>query len=451
MWVVEKIRVSVERTNLPLPSAEYSFRLSDIMFGDKTDKLKRISLCPNVITPDNIPEFCIPPTIPSLQEVKNTEHRRAAPIIRVSPCETGSPDTEGSWHEPLNPHIIQVDSVDEGPYDNGCSDEETTNADPQSQAALSLPHMAKAQTCYGFCTLLESPHTRRKESLFHCEPGSIPLLLPRSRSSTCSKVSPSTSPSPSSSLSSFSLNALTSRLSPRGYSLNRQGALDSDTTSSTESSPFSSPLLTRCNAKSSLFKALSHERLFSMNMRKTMVSRNNSLSTDEGSSTDNSPNVMRRASEGLVEGLPSSYSLAPPTFFPMDVTLHRERVMKESMVPIGKDGSLRLSAEYCPDNQRLRIRLISAEGLYALSVDPKIINCSVSLSLVPGKVQKQRSTVIRKSRNPIFNEDFFFDGISEEELCQKYLRFKVVNKMSTMKRDFLLGQSDLPLSSIVPL
>ncbi|XP_068459636.1 C2 calcium-dependent domain-containing protein 4A [Clinocottus analis] len=441
MWVVEKIRVSVERSNLPIPSAELSFKIGD-MFGEKGEKPKRISLCPNVITPDNIPEFCIPPTFPSLQETKNTDQSRAARVIKASPCERASPEIEVTHYESMNPHIIQVESVDESPYD-GCSDEETTNADPQSQAALSLPHMAKAQTCYGFCTLLESPHTRRKESLFHSDPGSSPLLLPRSRSIMCSKVSSSTSPS------SFSLNSLTSRLSPRAYTLNWQATLDSDTTSSTESSPFSSPLLTRCPAKSSLFKALSHELLLSRNMRKAMVSRNNSLSTDEGSSTDNSPNVMRRASDGLAEGLPSSYSLAPPNIFPMDLTLHRERVMKERMAPIGKDGSLRLSAEYCPDNLRLRVRLISAEGLYPLSVDPKIINCSVSLSLVPGKVQKQRSTVLRKSRNPIFNEDFFFDGISEEDISQRSLRFKVVNKMSTLKRDYFLGDCDLPLSSIV--
>lgn len=444
MWVVEKIRVSVERSNMPIPSEEFRLKIGGILFGEKADKPKRISLCPNVITPDNIPEFCIPPTIPSLQEMKNMD--RGVRLIRVSHCE--SSEIELTRHEPLNPHIIQVESVDESPCD-GCSDEETTNADPQSQAALSLPHLAKAQTCYGFCTLLESPHTRRKESLFHSDASSSPLLLPRSRSSVCSKVSPSTSPSTSP--SSFSLNALSSRLSPRGYTLNWQATLDSDTTSSTESSPFSSPLLTRCPAKSSLFKALSHELLLSRNMRKAMVSRNNSLSTDEGSSTDNSPNIMRRASEVLAEGLPSSYTLAPPTIFPMDFTLHRERVMKERMVPIGKDGSLRLSAEYCPDNQRLRVRLISAEGLYPLSVDPKIINCSVSLSLVPGKVQKQRSTVIRKSRNPIFNEDFFFDGISEEDLSQRSLRFKVVNKMSTLKRDYLLGDCDLLLSSIVTL
>ncbi|XP_046890129.1 C2 calcium-dependent domain-containing protein 4A [Hypomesus transpacificus] len=455
MWVVEKIRVSVEKTNLPPPSTEYSFRIGDIMFGDKTDKSKKITLWPNIITPDTIPEFCIPPKIPSLPDAKAGEHSRPAPIIRVSPCERGSPRRHVSARELLSPHIIQVESVDEGPYDNNCSDEETTNADPQSQAALSLPHMVKTQTCYGFCTLLESPHTRRKESLFHNDPGScgVPLLLPRSRSNTCSRLSPSTSScsSPSSSPSSLSLNTLTARLSPRGYTLNRQGTTDSDTTSSAESSPFSSPLLPRSLPKSSLFKTLSHERLLSRNIKKNIVSRNNSLSTDEGSSTDNSPNVMRRASEGLVEGLPRSFGLAPPKILPLDLVLHRERMMKESLVPIGKDGILRLSAEYCPDNQRLRVRLISAEGLYALCVEPKSINCSISLSLVPGKVQKQRSTVIRKSRNPIFNEDFFFDAIAEEDLSQRSLRFKVVNKMSTMKRDYVLGDCELPLTSIITL
>uniref|UniRef100_A0A3P9IG90 C2 calcium dependent domain containing 4A n=1 Tax=Oryzias latipes TaxID=8090 RepID=A0A3P9IG90_ORYLA len=367
------------RADLDADEATHTTFESAAQPAKKADKFKKISLCPNIITPDNIPEFCIPPTIMSLQE-------------------------------PLNPHVIQIESVDEIPYD-GCSDEETTNADPQSQAALSLPHLAKAQTSYGFCTLLESPHTRRKESIFHSDPCSSPLLHPEVAAPPWTVIQLHL-PNPP---------------------------------------PFSSPLLNRSPGKSSLFKALSHELLLSRNLRKAMVSRNNSLSTDEGSSTDNSPNIMRRASEGLPDGLPNSYSLAPPNIFPMDLTLHRERVMKERMVPVGKDGSLRLSAEYCLENQRLRVRLISAEGLYPLSVDPKIINCSVSLSLVPGKVQKQRSTVIRKSRNPIFNEDFFFDGISEEDLSQRSLRFKVVNKMCTLKRDYLLGDCDLPLSSIVTL
>ncbi|XP_062858313.1 C2 calcium-dependent domain-containing protein 4A [Trichomycterus rosablanca] len=457
MWVVEKIRISAEKTNLLLPVAEYSLKLGDIMFRDKfpSDKVKRVALCPNIITPDTIPEFCIPPKIstPSHIELKGVESARPTPSITISCSERSSPKKEMISREMLSTHIIQVETVDDGPYNKACSDEDNTNADPQSQAALSLPHLAKAQTCYGFCTLLESPHTRRKESLFHNDPNScgIPLVLPRSRSSTCSKSSSASISPASTSPSSFSLNSLTSRLSPKSFGLHRQGTQDSDTTSSAESSPFSSPLLPRSPTKPSLFKTLNHEKLLYRNIRKAAVSRNNSLSTDEASSTDNSPNVMRRSSEVLIEPLSSNFGLAPPAIFPMDLVLYRERVMKESLVPIGRDGTLRLSAEYCPENQRLRVRLISAEGLYSFSVDPKSINCSVSLSLMPGKVQKQRSTVIRKSRNPIFNEDFFFDGISEEELSQWSLRFKVVNKMSTMKRDYSLGTCDLPLSSIVTL
>ncbi|KAJ8271534.1 hypothetical protein COCON_G00103930, partial [Conger conger] len=314
MWVVDKIRVSVERTNLPLPITEYSFRIADIMFGDKatSERNNRMSLCPNVITPATIPKFCIPPKMPSQQEVKGMESVRAGL----------SPRSETVAREVVSTHIIQVENVDETPFDNGYSDEETTNADPQSQAALSLPHLAKAQTCYGFCTLLESPHTRRKESLFHNDPASfgIPLILPRPRPSACSRAFPSSG--------SLGLGALSSRLSPRTLAQSRQSTLDSDTTSSTESSPYSSPLLPRSAPRSSLFKALSQERLLSRGA-KMPLSRNDSLSTDEGSSTDNSPCVLRRASEGLLKPLPGAFSLAPPAIFPTDLVLYRDRVTRE--------------------------------------------------------------------------------------------------------------------------
>ena len=125
------------------------------------------------------------------------------------------------------------------------------------------------------------------------------------------------------------------------------------------------------------------------------------------------------------------------------------RSLKECLITVGREGTLRLSAEYCSDNQRLRVRLISAEGLYSMSVDPKSINCNISVCLLPGKVQKQRSTVIKKSRNPIFNEDFFFDGICAGEISIRSLRFKVVNKMSTMKRDYILGDCEILLNSVL--
>ncbi|KAJ1177762.1 hypothetical protein NDU88_003014 [Pleurodeles waltl] len=403
---------------------------------------------PYVLTPDRIPEFCIPPQLTSqLKKPDAPCHHRSTPNIRSSVAKAGESQKSAEALSFPQKHIIQIESADDIPCDVSCSDDESTNADPQSQAALSLPHLPKAHTSYGFCTLLESPNTRRKESIFHNDPwGSpaLPCLLPRSRSSTyCKGVSAPI----------LHVSSMTGRLPPQDMCVRRSCMCDSDTASSTESSPFSSPMLNRPVPRSnSLFKAFSQERLFCKAFKvnsRTSASRNNSVSTDEGSSTDNSPNVTRRASEGLMEPLPSlACSFSP---LPLDLMYRRERFVRENAVFLDRGGVLRISGEYCPENERLQVRLISAEGLYETSIEPKSINCCVSLSLLPGKAQKQRSTIIRMSRNPIFNEDFFFDGIREEDLCNRSLRIKAVNKVSSLKRDCVLGRSELCLASILPI
>ncbi|KAJ7311293.1 hypothetical protein JRQ81_006909 [Phrynocephalus forsythii] len=330
-------------------------------------------------------------------------------------------------------------------------EDDGTNSDPQSQAALSLPHVPKAQTSYGFCTLLESPHTRRKESIFHSDASgsggsSLPgLTLPRSRASSYSGGQELTSYGPWVS-------------SSRPVFLTRQGAWDSDTASSTESSPFGSPLLGRWPPRpaTSLFKTRSQERLLGKRPKGQAgpgaMARAHSLSAEEESSTDSSPNSVRRSSESLLDAS-RAYSLSPLPIFPLDLPcgVGRERLGHESAVAMDKGGLLRLSSEYCHENRRLRVRLISAEGLYGASSEPKHISCCIRFSLLPGKLQKQRSTVIKRSRNPIFNEDFFFLGISEDDLYNLSVRMKAVNKGSTMKRDLVLGETEVALAALLAL
>ncbi|ELK29401.1 C2 calcium-dependent domain-containing protein 4C [Myotis davidii] len=96
------------------------------------------------------------------------------------------------------------------------------------------------------------------------------------------------------------------------------------------------------------------------------------------------------------------------------------------------------------------MRLLAAEGLYDHLCDARSINCCVGLCLVPGKLQKQRSTIIKNSRHPVFNEDFFFDGLGPASARKLALRIKVVNKGSSLKRDTLLGEKELPLTSLLP-
>ncbi|NXX42501.1 C2C4C protein, partial [Tricholaema leucomelas] len=430
MWFLEKIRSSHETGNLPsssflgLPPAQNlpeKARMGTVAF-------------PNVLTPDRIPEFCIPPRLTSSSPVKGTGfHQDHSP-------EDADCNSSDYSHNSSLPHLIQVESAEEIPS----LEEESTNSDPQSQAALSLPHFPRAPTSYGFCTLLESPHTRRKESIFHTDTyGALPsLILSRSRANTFSGKGSTSNP--------IAISFASVKLPPKHLSLHRQGACDSDTASSSDSSPFSSPLLSRSPPRScSLIKTQSQEGLLCRALKaknKSSMARNNSLSTEESSSTDNSPSVIRRASEGLLAMQSFSTSCSP--LFPLDLARSRERLVGESTVVMDKGGMLRLSAEYCSENERLRIRLISAEGLYDDSVESKHINCCITFSLVPGKTQKQRSTVIKRSKNPIFNEDFFFDGIAEEELYSLSVRMKAMNKGWSMKRDYTLGERELSLMSM---
>uniref|UniRef100_A0A2K5DY43 C2 calcium dependent domain containing 4B n=1 Tax=Aotus nancymaae TaxID=37293 RepID=A0A2K5DY43_AOTNA len=101
-----------------------------------------------VLTPNRIPEFCIPPRLPAPCALDSPP--RAAVLPRRCAAE---PDL---WPR----------AADEGVGH--------TDWDPRSQAALSLPHLPRVRTAYGFCALLESPHTRRKESLLASGPACTP-------------------------------------------------------------------------------------------------------------------------------------------------------------------------------------------------------------------------------------------------------------------------------------
>lgn len=132
MWFLERLRLNPERLLMPRN-------------GLRRGRARRAAsaTCANVLTPDRIPEFCIPP--------------RLAPCAALAARLDSRGGQDPAWE-------------DEG---DGAG---RTDWDPRSQAALSLPHLPRARTAYGFCALLESPHTRRKESLFLGSAGATALL-----------------------------------------------------------------------------------------------------------------------------------------------------------------------------------------------------------------------------------------------------------------------------------
>ncbi|XP_021079556.1 C2 calcium-dependent domain-containing protein 4D [Mesocricetus auratus] len=283
-----------------------------------------LSCNPNVLTPDRIPQFFIPPR---LRDPSGAEARVDGRNLPVT---------------------------------------------------CSLPHLAGRE---GWAFLPESPHTRRRESLFHVPRGLAAGLAPAQ-----------------------------SRLHVSAPDLRLCRAPDSDTASSPDSSPCGSP----------------------------RTPRPHSLCPDETNSADTSPYAARRA----------------PPLFHLDFLCCQLRPTKDSVLRLEPSGGqLRLSTEYHAGHGRLRLRLVSAEDLPRPRARPGSGGggCCVVLRLQPRvRPRAQRSRVVQGSSNPIFNEDFFFEGLGPPDLATRSLRAKVLDRGGGLRRDVLLGECETPLIALLP-
>ncbi|XP_002718242.3 C2 calcium-dependent domain-containing protein 4B [Oryctolagus cuniculus] len=345
----------------------------------------------NVLTPGRIPEFCIPPrlSVPSPPESPPS----AAAVPRHCAAE---PD-------------LWPCAADEGVG--------RTDWDPRSQAALSLPHLPRARTAYGFCALLESPHIRRKESLFL---GGHRAAARRPRAHTYGAGGGGVA------VSDFPIGPLRS---PRvaGAAL----ATEPD-----DHRPPQKALAPRLRGRC-LLRA--PDGLLSRALRvrgSPGLDRARSVSSgDEDEERGADPGAPAPAS-------PSS----PPGPRP-------ERLEAEGTVTLGRAGcALRLAAEYCPGSGRLRVRLLRAEGPAGGGPEPRAVCCRVSLVLqAPGSARKPRRAVLGRSRKGALDQDFCFDGLTEEQVRRLAVRVKAENKGRGLERGRRLGQGELPLGSLLLL
>ncbi|XP_068953618.1 C2 calcium-dependent domain-containing protein 4A-like [Petaurus breviceps papuanus] len=408
---------------------------------DLQSKSPSVSPFCNVLTPGRIPAFCIPPrlpshTVPAFQTLgaSTSTPRRCTAEPDMWPHSRNLSSSNGE--EELRPVLVGARNVPD-----------LTDWDPRSQAALSLPHLPRRPTSYGFCALLESPNTRRKESLFlggSAAAAALLLYSPRPRAHTY--------------CGSGGTNA---SYNPRG----QRGAPDSPDTassSSASSSPCASPRprdapASRSGSRPRYRRLLrAPDALFGRALRASgsrVLARARSISSAEDDDEDyNAVSDAGRVTLPATcqpDSARTQVSSPPPS--PSPLSPQQARLEVESTVTLGHDGgALHLAAEYCPVSQRLRIRLLRAEGLYSGTAEPGAIGCRVSFTLVPrGKTRKQRSAVVRRSRNPVFNEDFFFDGLSEDDLRRTAVRVKAENKGRGLERDRLLGRGELELRSIL--
>ncbi|KAM9743827.1 C2 calcium-dependent domain-containing protein 4C [Menidia menidia] len=410
MWILGKIRESVE--SIPLDLDRYIGKTDEDVFCPSKTNFSQ-NLHSNIITPDNIPEFCLPPRLcktSTLQEVERTP-----------------PSVSGQSQILRN--NTSLNTTQTKTRDVRTKKEETV----ASWKAIKKPLPFSAEG-YGLAGLYESPNTRRKESLFHSvRPGyilerSIPIAAPSKESNPRKKT-----------LSRF-LPLFSSK------SLSETGSKESETLSSCDSSPLCSPY----GAKTSNSITLKSGRL------KGTVSCPSLIDMNDVKGRWKKGGLSLTTSPSLEE---SSCTLHPPVLFPLDVIRRQERLQPEHVLPLQGRGRVRLSAEHSTFSDDIfaalftvRVRVVSVDGLWDQS-DRHTLNCALILCLTPGKLQQQESTTIRKCCSPVFNEDFFFTELSHKELQELQLRVKVVDKSThgMLRRGTLIGMISKPLSQLLQL
>ncbi|XP_028269773.1 C2 calcium-dependent domain-containing protein 4C [Parambassis ranga] len=412
MWVFGKIRESME--SIPLELSRYMAKSEEDIFVPPKTGITQ-NLHSNILTPDKIPEFCLPPRL-----CKRSPHLEAE---KTPPYKSGQNKTAQSS---TSSHTSQV----------MMKNVETKDGDISvawKATKKSLPFSAEV---YGLAGMYESPNTRRKESLFHAKrpvylfDRSIPTAAPR----PAKAMTP-----PKKTLSGFS-----SFFSSRSLS----GSTESETPSSSDSSPLSSPY----SVKSSLYIPSSSPRLKGASSCPSLTDSK----VDRGRWKTGDLSLTTSTSIPL-SFCDNSLTLAPPVLFPLDVLQCQERLQREHVLPLQGRGRVRLSAEHTCSSRfsslsTVRVRVVSVEGLWD-DTDRHTLNCAVNLSLTPGKLQQQWSATIKDCRSPLFNEDFFFTELTHKDLLQLQLRVKVVNKPAavTLRRVTVIGIISKPLSQLLPI
>ncbi|XP_055306077.1 synaptotagmin-4 isoform X2 [Sitodiplosis mosellana] len=124
----------------------------------------------------------------------------------------------------------------------------------------------------------------------------------------------------------------------------------------------------------------------------------------------------------------------------------------------GKLGSLVFKLRYLTDRSALVVSVIRCRGLPYKNISddlPNGINGKtqtatdpyVKLQLLPDKQHKVKTRVVRNTRNPVYDEDFTFYGLSMVEISAMSLHF-VVLSFDRYSRDDVIGEVILPLNEI---
>ncbi|KAJ1363877.1 hypothetical protein KIN20_023834 [Parelaphostrongylus tenuis] len=112
-------------------------------------------------------------------------------------------------------------------------------------------------------------------------------------------------------------------------------------------------------------------------------------------------------------------------------------------------GLLHCSLQHFPIRKRLRISILKIESL-AGQLRPELeIMAMCKVSIMGLKTGKEQSSEIKRGRDPIFNQEFFFDQVTIEDLDTKNVTVGVFHHDGAkLGKDHLIGEATIPLHEI---
>lgn len=384
MWVLGKIRESVE--GFPLELSRYMGKSGEETFLCPKASLS-YKLPSNILTPDKIPEFCLPPRL--CKRSPQLEAQMVAPSPDgLQQVQSSAPTTAATQEK--NVKILMAGEAVKKP----------------------LPFSAES---FGLAGMYESPNTRRKESLFLSKRPAY--ILDRSKTGAALglvKHEPNKK--------TFVPHTLYRQL------LKTEGR---------ECMPTSSSSL------SSQSGVRSHSSNPSHRGRLRGATSCPSLIDSRGSRSG----VKSGATVVLTLSPPA---LFPLDVLQSAQRLQQEHVLSlQGRVQVRLLAERTVSTNTFSTLSTVRVRLVSVE-LLSEDAGGRGLDCAVNLCLTPGKLQQQQSASVRSS-SPVFNEDFFFTELSREDLLELQLRLRVVNKPAagTLRRVKVLGVMIKPLCQLL--
>ncbi|KAG9437188.1 synaptotagmin-4 [Apis mellifera carnica] len=109
-------------------------------------------------------------------------------------------------------------------------------------------------------------------------------------------------------------------------------------------------------------------------------------------------------------------------------------------------GQLMFKLRYVSEQNALGVTVVNCKGLPAreqnATSDPY-----VKLKLLPDKQHQAKTRVLRNTRDPVYDEDFTFFGISKDQLQKISLHF-IVLSFDRYSRDDIIGELTCALSSV---